>query len=336
MVKAADPRATSMDKLRSTTSDDDVMVHDSEKTQTTPLIVLVGDGAWPGGAVEALLRARGYRLRSVVDFHEVVNVIHTERPDLILLGPGLKGGDRFQLCRSLRDRQWLATTPILYLCAEGRAEESSALAAGAWDAVQCPPDPELFLARVRNAIQLKRRADEALQHGLMDQLTGCYNRAGLLTRLSEEMLHARRHKEPIAVLVVALDPFAEVIHSVGDPEASESAFRMAATILRHGCRRSDILSRHKEVEFAIVAPATDRDGARKLVARINHAFENSPVRVRANGTARPFRPIVGITVRSNWPGHEENPETVVAEASEALAMARKWGAGHRIYVQGPE
>ncbi len=116
-------------------------------------------------------------------------------------------------------------------------------------------------------MHLKRRADEALQLGLMDQLTGCYNRAGLLTRLAEEILHARRHKEPLAVLAVALDPFAEVIHSVGDPEASESAFRTAATILRLGCRRSDILARHKEVEFAIVAAATNRGTARENWSR---------------------------------------------------------------------
>ncbi len=52
-----------------------------------------------------------------------------------------------------------------------------------------------------------------------------------------------------------------------------------------------------------------------------------------SGTARPFRPIVGITVRSIWPGDEETPESLLAEASEALALAKKWGAAHRIYAR---
>jgi diguanylate cyclase (GGDEF)-like protein len=211
------------------------------------------------------------------------------------------------------------------------ARAASALEAGAWDAVKCPPDPELFLARVENAVQMKRKADEALRLGLIDQLTGCYNRAGLMARLEEEILHARRHKEPLACLVVALEPFPKVIETIGDPEASESAFLAAARILRRGSRRTDILARHEDYEFSIVAPATARAGARKLVSRINNAFDNSPVRVRANGQAHPFRPIIGITVRASWPGDEEAPERLIEEASEALAMARKSGSGHLIY-----
>ena len=152
--------------------------------------------------------------------------------------------------------------------------------------------------------------------------------------MEEEILHARRHKEPLACLVVALEPFPKVVEATGDPEASESAFLAAARILRQGSRRTDILARHDEYEFSIVAPSTARAGVRKLVNRINDAFANSPVRVRAKGQARPFRPIIGITVRASWPGEEETPETLVREASEALALARKWGSGHRIYSQG--
>jgi diguanylate cyclase (GGDEF)-like protein len=298
-----------------------------------PLVLLGGNGSWPGGAVAELLRGRGYRLRSLVDLAEMVRVIHREKPDLILLARGMRGGDPIGLCRTLRGRRWLATTPIFYLCSEGRAEEAAALEAGAWDAVKCPPDPELFLARVENAVQMKRQADEALRRGLIDQLTGCYNRAGLLARLEEEILHARRHKEPLACLVVSLEPFPRVIETIGDPEVTESAFLAAARILRQGSRRTDILARHEDYGFSIVAPATARAGARKLVNRINEAFANSPVRVRAKGQARPFRPIVGITVRASWPGEEETPETLVREASEALALAKKWGSGHRIFSQ---
>lgn len=304
--------------------------------EAAPLVVLGGNGNWPGGAVEALLRGRGYRLRSVVDYHEVASVIHTEKPDLIVLGRGMRGGDSLRLCRALRQRRWLSTTPVFFLCAEGRAEEASALEAGAWDAVKCPPDPEIFLAKVKNAVLMKKKADEAMQLGLIDQLTGCYNRAGLMTRLGEEILHARRHKEPLAVLVVALDPFEKVIRSVGDPEASEAAFRMAASVIRLGCRRSDVLARHKELEFGIIAPSTTRAGSRKLVTRLSKAFEMCPVRVRRNGAAEPFRPVAGITVRSTWSGAEETPESLIEEASQALRLAKAWGAGHKIFAEGSE
>lgn len=297
--------------------------------EQAPFLVLGGDGTWPGSAVEALLKGRGYHLRSAVEFDDLMNVINAEDPDLIVLGPGLRGGgDGLDLCRSLRERQWLATTPILYLHQGGRAEAASALEAGAWGAVRCPPDPELFLARVRNAVQTKRQADSAMRRGLIDQQTGCYNRAGLMTRLAEEVLHARRRREPLAILLTALEPVPEAIKSLEGAGTRESAYRMVAGLLRLGCRRSDILARHSEFEFAIVAPATGYDGSRKLVGRLLHAFESAGVRAQTGEFAQGIRPVVGITIRDSWAAEEESPETLVAEASEALANAKKWGLGY--------
>ena len=329
MVKAENPRALGAEASHSRTKLDGWPTGQGASDEA-PLLVLGGDGTWPGGAVESLLQGRGYRVRSAAEFDALMGLIHSEAPDLIVLGPGLKGGGSgLDLCRNLREREWLATTPILYLYEGGRAEAASALEAGAWGAVRCPPDPELLLARVRNAVHTKRQAESAMQRGLIDQLTGCYNRAGLITRLAEEMLHARRRKEPLAVLLAALEPVPELIRAQVGPDARESAYRMAAGLLRMGCRRSDILARRSELEFGIVAPATGRDGARKLVGRLCHAVENSSG--QAKTVAKALRPSVGIAVRCSWSQEEETPETMLAEASEAMANARKWGLGYWVY-----
>ena len=327
-MKAADPRATSGGVGGAIASKLEVP-HEREAVQEQPFVILAGDGTWPGGAVEALLLGRGYRLRSVRRLSDLMSLIHADEPDLIVLGPSLKGGGSgLETCQALRDDPWLATTPILYLHQGGRAEAAAALEAGAWGAVHCPPDPELFLARVRNAVQTKRQAYAAMQRGLIDPQTGCYNRAGLITRLAEEMLNARRRKEPLAVLMAALAPFPEGAKRAQG--AQESVYRMGAGLLRLGCRRSDILARYREMEFSIVAPATGHDGARKLVGRLNHAFENGSSE-EATESSRPLRPVVGVAVRTTWPDEEEMPETLIAEASEALMSAKKWGLGYWIY-----
>jgi DNA-binding response OmpR family regulator len=168
-VTAADPRATSGSGggNNATASEHGVPRPEGEASLEQPFVVIAGDGTWPGGAVEALLRGRGYRLRSVAKFDELMNLVHQNEPGLIVLGPGVKGGgDSLEVCRALRTDQWLATTPILYLHEGGRAEAASALEAGAWGAFHCPPDPELFLARVRSAVQTKQQSDSAMQHGL--------------------------------------------------------------------------------------------------------------------------------------------------------------------------
>ncbi|MEE8191789.1 MAG: diguanylate cyclase [Gemmatimonadales bacterium] len=334
MVKAADPQATSTGAGDATTPEQQIPLQDQEVTQEQPFVILAGDGIWPGNAVEALLRGRGYRLQSVRKFHELMDLVHAQEPDLIVLGPSLKGGgDGLETCRTLREDEWLATTPIIYLHQGGRAEAALALEAGAWGAVQCPPDPELFIARVRNAVQTKRQANSAMRRGLIDPQTGCYNQAGLITRLAEEMLHARRRKEPLAVLMVALVPFPEGARTTGGRGERESGYRMAAGLLRLGCRRSDILARYREMEFGIVAPATGHDGSRKLVGRVFHAFEDTGAQEPGLETLPQLRPIVGVTARSSWPTEEETPETLIAEALEALMSAKKWGLGYWIYDQ---
>ena len=302
-----------------------------------PLVVLGGNGSWPVDAVEALLRGHGYRLKRAAERDKLLDLIRSEHPDLVVLSPQLRGGSSgFALCRTLRQRRWLATTPVFMLCTDSRADEMSALESGAWDALRCPPDPRALLARVRNAVQTKRQADEAARQGLIDHLTGCYNRAGLITRLREEILHVRRHKEPLAVLVVALDPVAEVMESEGDPEASEAAARTAASAMRLGSRRTDVLARHDEMEFGIIAPSTTRAGTRKLVTRLEKAFEMCPVPLSDKGEAQPFRPVMGVTARSKWAGEEETPETLIEEASQALRLAKAGGAGHSIYAEGSD
>lgn len=304
--------------------------------QTTPLVVVGGREPWPGGAVEALLRGHGYRLRRVAEADQVVNVIRDEAPDLVMLTLELEGLDGLQLTRTLRQQDWFTTTPLFFLCSDGRSDELAALEAGAWCAVRCPPDPLLFLARVRNAVETKRRADEALNRGLIDQLTGCYNRSGLATRLREEMLHARRHHEPLACLVVELEPLRDLMQTMTSPDDRESAFRMITNVLRLGCRRSDILGRHTELSFGIVAPATDRPGSRRLAARLSRAFQKSPVRIGNNGTSALVRPVAGIAVRTQWPDTEEDPEGLVDEASRALVLAKAQGVGYRIHPEVEE
>ncbi len=300
--------------------------------QTTPLVVVCGAGPWSGRATDALLRAHGYRLRRVTEADGLAAVIREQKPDLIVLTPEFQVGGGIDLCRSLRKQRGFATTPIFFLCAQDRATEVAAIEAGAWDVVRCPPDPQLFLARVRNAVSTKRKTDDALRQGLIDPVTGCYNEVGLRTRLHEQMLHARRENEPLACFVVELEPLAELLSQQDDPETSESTFRAAASLLRRACRRSDIVGRHGELNFGIVAPASDREASHGLAARLWRAFENSPIGANA-GVSAVVRPLAGIAVRTEWPPQEEPPEALIDEAWRALAMAKAQGVRHGIYSE---
>jgi diguanylate cyclase (GGDEF)-like protein len=119
-----------------------------------------------------------------------------------------------------------------------------------------------LVARVRR----DRRALEALAR--TDGLTGLFNRRSFEVAIEVECARARRSREPLSVVYLDIDDFKGINdrfgHAVGDQVLRQLAVAIEATIRA----RVDTAFRVGGDEFALLLPASTREQAAAVVARI--------------------------------------------------------------------
>lgn len=185
-----------------------------------------------------------------------------------------------------------------------------------------------FLAVTAVTVRLKSRlvAAEAHQREIAnrDPLTGIANRRAFEATLRRELgerseAGERREdeREPLALLLLDLDDFKGINddygHQAGDAILCEVARRALAIT-----RSTDTLARIGGDEFAVIAPGSHGEGARRLAEAISSA-----VALGGSGSAAPSpKASIGWAV---FPGDGEDFETLMRRADERL-LRLKGGA----------
>lgn len=116
-----------------------------------PHILVVDDDPTTCQVLTLLLESEGYAVCCALDGTECLNLVATQRPDLILLDILLPLKDGRQVCRELR---LVTTTPIIMLSAlTAEQEKASRLNDGADDYLSKPYDNDELLARIRAVLR---------------------------------------------------------------------------------------------------------------------------------------------------------------------------------------
>jgi diguanylate cyclase (GGDEF)-like protein len=103
-----------------------------------------------------------------------------------------------------------------------------------------------------------------------DWLTGTYNRRALSEHLARASAYARRHGEPVSVMMVDLDGFKETNDSFGH-EAGDNVLRAIAGCMRSVLRADDVFGRWGGDEFAVILPAIDEVAVAIAARRLQEA-----------------------------------------------------------------
>jgi diguanylate cyclase (GGDEF)-like protein len=185
----------------------------------------------------------------------------------------------------------------------------------------------LVLHRVRvRAAEFASREEVLRAMSLRDELTGLYNRRGLLALAEHTMESAVRLRAGFGVLFIDIDGLKGINdahgHAVGD-----QALREAAALLRATCRKTDVLARLGGDEFAVLligredADVTER-GASIAMARLNHAFERHAVAVK-----RPYTLSASIGA-SHFDPADPSPLELLLERADHEMYATKRFRSH--------
>lgn len=155
---------------------------------------------------------------------------------------------------------------------------------------------------------------------LYDDLTGLPNRRLLQARAGQAIAKAQRDRSPLAVMVVDLDRFQRINHSLGQPGGDE-LLRLVARRLEEGRRFCDIVAHLSADEFALVVPWCDAEqaaaSARCLLAALSRPCRIADVPLGLSAC-------VGISL---FPGDGQDVDTLIHRADMAMQRAKTCGLG---------
>ena len=122
----------------------------------TPLVLLVEDDLRLAELVRTYLQGNGFRVVVEHRGDRVVEHLHKDAPDLVVLDLGLPGRDGFAVCKDLRAASSL---PILIVTArDNDIDHVVGLELGADDYVVKPVEPRVLVARIHALLRRARAA----------------------------------------------------------------------------------------------------------------------------------------------------------------------------------
>lgn len=134
--------------------------------------------------------------------------------------------------------------------------------------------------------------DALRKASISDALTGLWNRRYFDQRLHQEIDRATRYKHSLSLLLIDVDYLKRINDEQGH-RGGDAALKAVGDSLRSTCRRSDLPIRFAGDEFAVLAPSTSAQEARRLAERIQEALQKVSAE-DARGMAAPVTVSIGI------------------------------------------
>lgn len=176
---------------------------------------------------------------------------------------------------------------------------------------------------VRMDITRRKQAERLLeQQAYTDGLTGALNRRRFFDLGQVELERARRHNQPLSLLIADLDHFKQVNDSLGHA-AGDAVLQSFADLGRSLMRASDLFARIGGEEFAALLPHTDAEGAAALAERLRHLVNSQPV--GAWGPSARYTVSIGVAGATGAADLPANLDALLRHSDDALYRAKREG-----------
>jgi len=184
---------------------------------------------------------------------------------------------------------------------------------------------ERLVRSIRQGIERQRLQKRLADMALRDDLTGLYNRRGLLAIGEHARRQCLRSGRSIAIVQIDVDGLKMINDSFGHA-AGDQAIAATAEILRCTFRESDVLARIGGDEFVAIALDADHDAAAAVLLRLQDALAEHNVR-----TAAPFTLSFSAGTAVLMPPERPTLADLLAAADRAL-YASKRRSRHPLWI----
>jgi diguanylate cyclase (GGDEF)-like protein len=259
------------------------------------LRVLLAEGN-PGEAAEALRGLysdpdMGLELTIVSTVSTLLPTIKVVDPEVILLDLSLNLREPLDAVR-LVHRTAPGVPLIVFADPAEKARATQSLAEGAMDLLLKGSMDAQTLGRALRAA-LERNTLRGLADLLRDSVTGLYTRDGFLTVGSRRQEEGLRNKGSLVLICCLFENLQTLRDSFG-PGAADRAVYDVAGLLQGSCRRSDVVARLGEAQFAILGVDAIAPSAEIVRLRLEQHL------VVHNRTRSPWGPIDLRTSVGAW------------------------------------
>jgi len=221
-----------------------------------------------------------------------LELMQKHRFAVVLLDVESAGMSGIEMAQAMRAQPATQYVPLIFLIEleEHRLRRFDGYDAGSVDYLCKPLGGEALRSKVRVFLELDRnkRALEGALHrlaeanrqlarlGVIDPLTGLYNRRGLEAELQRQLIVARRVGAGLTACIINCENF-RAINSAYGHGAGDMVLRTVARRLEGALRTSDTLGRIGGDEFLVLLPQTRLAQAHVLAEQVRLAVGAGPI-----------------------------------------------------------
>lgn len=296
-------------------------ITNANKRHRKPVTILcIDDHADVLELLNGILETGGYSALTANSGKEGIEKAIAYRPDMIILDLMMPDMDGFEVAQALKSNVATSDIPICILTAKDISVEERIELAGKIESVMQKSffTKEDLLMHIRDLeIIYPSRA------GLIDKVSGLFDRCYFHIRLAQEVNRAGRYKKSFAIVAIDLDHFTYYREQFGMKQVN-ICVRRIADFLKKTLRGSDTIVRFGLDEFAIILTDTTKEAAALVSQRFLTFIESYPF---FGVEQLPGGKLTATIAVVTYPRDAKAPEEIMAIAHHLLKTSKERGGG---------